>query len=32
MAYTVKAQQLTVGEEAVIKGTLGFSRWPHPAS
>lgn len=27
MAYTVKAQQLTVGEEAVIKGTLGFSRW-----
>ena len=27
MAYTIKAQQLTVGEEAVIKGTLGFSRW-----
>lgn len=27
MAYTVKAQALTVGEEAVIKGTLGFSRW-----
>ena len=27
MAYTVKAQTLTVGEEAVIKGTLGFSRW-----
>lgn len=27
MAYTVKAQQLTVGEEAVVKGTLGFSRW-----
>ena len=27
MAYTVKAQNLTVGEEAVIKGTLGFSRW-----
>lgn len=26
MAYTVKAQALTVGEEAVIKGTLGFSR------
>lgn len=27
MAYTIKAQQLTVGEEAAIKGTLGFSRW-----
>lgn len=27
MAYTIKAQTLPVGEEAVIKGTLGFSRW-----
>lgn len=27
MAYQIKAQQLAVGEEAVIKGTLGFSRW-----
>lgn len=27
MAYQIKAQTLPVGEEAVIKGTLGFSRW-----
>lgn len=27
MAYTIKAQTLPVGEEAVIRGTLGFSRW-----
>ena len=27
MAYTIKAQTLPVEEEAVIKGTLGFSRW-----
>lgn len=27
MAYTIKAQTLPIGEEAVIKGTLGFSRW-----
>ena len=27
MAYQIKAQTLSVGEEAVIKGTLGFSRW-----
>lgn len=27
MAYQIKAQTLTVGEEAVVKGTLGFSRW-----
>lgn len=27
MAYQIKAQTLPVGEEAVVKGTLGFSRW-----
>lgn len=27
MAYQIKAQQLAVGEEAIVKGTLGFSRW-----
>lgn len=27
MAYTIKAHTLPVGEEAVIRGTLGFSRW-----